>query len=281
MRRKSGFTLVELLVVIAIIGILVALLLPAIQAAREAARRAQCSNNMKQLGISLQNYHDTYKVLPPAGIGQTRGPGMADQTPDDDIGNQYGYYISYLGLLLPFVEQAALSDQLSITPTVSMNTNSTLVWSKIIPGFVCPSETNSQNSFTSGATMARGNYAAVAANDNITYAMCDTRGPWRNLSVADRGVMAGAGAARLADITDGTSSTLACLEIQAGVATNDSRGVWAYPPGVTVCGLGGINNGIDGFRNCQDLPLLRMRCATAANNSNHTAKSYHPGGCMA
>src|SRR6188474_2683919 len=88
---RRAFTLVELLVVIAIIGVLVALLLPAVQAAREAARRMSCSNNLKQLSLALHNYEDTHKTLPPAGIDSNQ--------------------MSWTVLLLPYMEQKPLYDQ--------------------------------------------------------------------------------------------------------------------------------------------------------------------------
>ncbi len=100
-KHYRGFTLVELLVVIAIIGVLVALLLPAVQAAREAARRSQCSNNFKQLALAVHNFHDTYQVLPPI----SAGPGRA----------------SLFVHLLPFSEQSALYDVVTIGPSTSLS----------------------------------------------------------------------------------------------------------------------------------------------------------------
>jgi len=117
--RKRAFTLVELLVVIAIIGVLVALLLPAVQAAREAARRMQCSNHLKQIGLALQNYHDVFQALPygaRARYVMTSGTAPANQGPGPSW---------YVGLL-PFCEQKPLSDQIeqfSLTTAGALLTN--------------------------------------------------------------------------------------------------------------------------------------------------------------
>src|SRR5438128_7000550 len=91
--KRPGFTLVELLVVIAIIGVLVALLLPAVQAAREASRRSRCANNLKQIGIAVHNYNDTYRAMPP--------------------GNYHSVFGSWLAWLLPYVEQTSMSQAYS------------------------------------------------------------------------------------------------------------------------------------------------------------------------
>ncbi|MDR3197912.1 MAG: DUF1559 domain-containing protein, partial [Planctomycetaceae bacterium] len=102
----NGFTLVELLVVIAIIGVLIALLLPAVQAAREAARRLQCSNHLKQIGIGIHNFHDTYNGIVPATV-RTNSPNTT----------------SHFGLLYPFIEQAALYDRMTQPHTTSSGYN--------------------------------------------------------------------------------------------------------------------------------------------------------------
>ena len=120
-RVRTAFTLVELLVVIAIIGILVALLLPAIQAAREAARRTQCVNNLKQIGLGLQNYHDTYKTFP---------PGILYWQPGGGANQMWGWS----ALILPQVEQTQLHDQMGVTTrTLRQLLNRTLIarWCRV------------------------------------------------------------------------------------------------------------------------------------------------------
>ena len=128
--RKRGFTLIELLVVIAIIAILIALLLPAVQQAREAARRTQCKNNLKQIGIALHNYHDVHKLFPPGWIGVEDGQPAAH-----DGGNGAGWALQ----LLPHVEQAPLYKRWDPRHSIAEHENEELL-TVSLPGFLCPSD---------------------------------------------------------------------------------------------------------------------------------------------
>lgn len=128
--RKRGFTLIELLVVIAIIAILIALLLPAVQQAREAARRSQCKNNLKQIGLALHNYHDVFSVFPP---GQIRG-----WNGTNEVGNAF----SWGAMLLPYLDQAPLYNQLNFSIGIAEGTNLTTVTDKTLPFSICPSDSD-------------------------------------------------------------------------------------------------------------------------------------------
>lgn len=131
LRRLSrrGFTLVELLVVIAIIGILVALLLPAVQAAREAARRTQCLNNIKQWSLAFHNYHGTHKKLPP-------GSDCGKRDPDNLINHCH----SYAEFTMPFLEQQAVYDQLDFTVDNNKGSNPGVLNNLVIESWKCPSD---------------------------------------------------------------------------------------------------------------------------------------------
>ncbi|WP_158265200.1 DUF1559 domain-containing protein [Blastopirellula marina] len=132
---RRGFTLVELLVVIAIIGVLIALLLPAVQQAREAARRIQCVNNMKQIGLGLHNYHDTFLVFPRTPFWFNGGGG--NQSPEFYSG------FGWRSMLLPFIEQTALHDKINWSRPINDTTGSPSNYdiARIgIEGYTCPSD---------------------------------------------------------------------------------------------------------------------------------------------
>lgn len=191
--RLAGFTLVELLVVIAIIGILVGLLLPAVQFAREAARRMSCSNNLKQMGLALHNYHDTYGRLPPAGVYRTNASSSA---------------WSVQARLLPQLEQANLQRLIDWNLDYSQQGN---VARTRVPTYLCPSEPKDQLRADPKPNDPAFAYYPLNYVANM--------GHWfvfdpRN-GASGSGVFAPNGKLGLASITDGTSNTMAFAEAKA------------------------------------------------------------------
>jgi prepilin-type N-terminal cleavage/methylation domain-containing protein/prepilin-type processing-associated H-X9-DG protein len=160
-----GFTIIELLIVIAIMGMLVGLLLPAVQAAREASRRSQCTNNLKQIGLALHNFHDARRCFP---AGYIDGNTNSASTPDNDVGPGWGW-ASYL---LPFVEEQAIYEQINFSQGVGVGSNNAVSQQQPIPVsqqpiavYQCPSDAFLQtfpvyNSSLTNiiATVAPGNY---------------------------------------------------------------------------------------------------------------------------
>lgn len=228
-RSRCAFTLVELLVVIAIIGVLVALLLPAVQAAREAARRMQCINNLKQIGIAIHNFHDTNNRLPPGFLGGNYDHPDATVTSDP--------YCSSLTLMLPFMEQQPVYD--GIEPNVvnmatywatgeptrswSGNGGSWAMAATVIPGFKCPSSsmdgsTLPETIFVSFAIPATGvgggnqtrRFWSVGYNRGTTnyFGVEGANGPHPDAKQFEGAFVNRNHKRTLASITDGTSNTL-------------------------------------------------------------------------
>ncbi len=257
-KQKSGFTLVELLVVIAIIGVLVGLLLPAVQAAREAARRMSCSNNFKQIGLGIHNYHAAYKQLPTHGTG-THNP-LNGGNNDPVIGNN-GMNLSFLVGISPFVEQQALWEQISnpfqpttgtalnppdAFPPMGPNPHKGLgshalhqydPWLTEVPTFRCPSDPG-----VGLPAHGRTNYAA-SLGDAIHHTWVGDRyysatvngGPgWWNVTApnsglaqrkreSSRGFFVSRTESKFRDILDGLANTIMAGEIPTDLGDKDVR----------------------------------------------------------
>jgi prepilin-type N-terminal cleavage/methylation domain-containing protein len=229
LRFKPGFTLVELLVVIAIIGILVALLLPAIQAAREAARRTECANNLKQFGVALHNYHDVYKVMPPALINNGR-VSTAFVAADWPAANAGGNVLNTTGwmLLTPYLEEKALHDNYDFIycssssnpitgrPLAGSDTINVESYSARVEWLECPSSptTGKKMTYSAGTNHYYSRRDAWRTNYLFsTGVFVDYSGNHERYSGDIRqGMFGNNGAAKFADITDGTSSSIAIGE---------------------------------------------------------------------
>jgi prepilin-type N-terminal cleavage/methylation domain-containing protein/prepilin-type processing-associated H-X9-DG protein len=219
MRHSRGFTLIELLVVIAIIGVLIALLLPAVQAARESARRVQCVNNLKQMGLALNNYHDTFGSLPMSYASRVRFvDGYTDTAPGWGWGTMF----------LSQMEQAPLFNAANLILAVEVPQNTTVIRTRL-SAYLCPSDPVPGGTFpvtdassNTLALMSPTSYAACVGND-----FADSTTGLNNDGIGN-GVMFRNSGVRIADITDGTSQTLVVAERAwsinsgpwAGVVTN-------------------------------------------------------------
>jgi len=295
---RHGFTLVELLVVIAIIGVLIALLLPAVQQAREAARRMTCTNKLKQIGLAMHNYHDTFGSFAPAAIclaGPGNFCGGAANNDPNEAARDGNWGATWVVMLLPFVEQGALHDQYDMSASRSTDINNA-VTERQLDFMTCPSDPGNErtmnNANSEGGRYWRGNYAASvgagSAMHDAHFNNSDRKGVFH---------VAMQYGASFRDITDGTSNTAAFSELRPRPqgANDDSWGAWGFSTGSTYSARnnGAIPDGV--IRPNQDATVIRDRPAYCSNgidasdrvfkcddgsNQDHwkAARSMHPGG---
>ncbi len=286
-RLRGGFTLVELLVVIAIIGILIALLLPAVQAAREAARRSQCSNNMKQIGLALHNYHDTHRTFPYGSFN------LREQWPSNGT--------NWRALILPFVEQSTVHDQLSFTSISSFmagNTNpynlNDVLRGLIIPVYRCPSTVikpfDNPHSWSNTAKGLNISYVGIQGAARPIPGRFPNRGTrdcgqgWS----CDNGLLAANETFEFRDDTDGTSNTIIVAE-QSGLTnglnrTSNYYGGWygtRHPRSIEDANCGDLwQTGTSCVRFAPNANIIQTGATDTMWRNNTILNSQHPGGVM-
>jgi prepilin-type N-terminal cleavage/methylation domain-containing protein len=276
--RRQGFTLIELLVVIAIIAILIALLLPAVQQAREAARRTQCRNSLKQLGLAIHNYHDTYNTFP-----------MSYTT--DGTFSTLSRGRSWMVMILPYIDQSPLYNTVDFNAPIAAVTTSplpqpysqnTIVAKTVLPAFLCASDSSNGNGQLNGRANMPGadffgvtNYKAVAGN-NWAWGVFPYTHPTGRNAGQNNGLDLGNGWAcrnnrtggpfvtRMRDLTDGTSNVTFVGEAAAGRVTHT---MWYWFNGSTATAAVPLNN------------YIRNTAITAGDwNNNYSFGSFHTGG---
>jgi len=287
---RRGFTLVELLVVIAIIGVLIALLLPAVQQAREAARRMQCSNNLKQLGLAMHNYHDTYQSFPSGYI-------------ELEVEDNEGHWV-WSAFILPFMELGNVTDALDIgrvDPSQALSNNQAVMQATYDP-FLCPSDAGPSvsdpdecagcaivNASDTNLGLSKTNYVGV---NSSAYVRANQATDFSDGVTGATGMFFKDSDTRMRDITDGTSNTLMVAERAYKLnrewfgsselfATRDKNG--SGPDHYQHPNKANFDQGL--YRTlCTTLfsPNIVIGSTTSTNQArNHGISSLHPGGAMA